>query len=121
MKAVLANQIASFSWIKNKLLLCILADEPVRDTTKLSDPERTRLALKIITKWREIAGLALDRCAVENVNRSHILYPEEKDKADQILKMISDKPNFSRSKLGEILEEVGLIEQKNEVLNGTLR
>ena len=104
------------------MLLCNLADEPVRDTTKLSDPERTRLALKIITKWRQIAALAkLDRGKVENVSRSHSLYLDEQAKADQILKMISDKPNFSRSKLGEHLEEVKLIEQKNEVLNGTLR
>ena len=104
------------------LLLCTLDDEPFCDTTKLSDPERTRLAKKIITKWREIAAFAeLDRGEVENVTRSHYLYLDEQAKADQILKMISDKPNFSRSELGEILKEAKLIEQKNEVLNGTLR
>ncbi len=108
--------------IIHTLLLCNLDDEPFSVTTKLSNPERTLLAREIITKWREIAGLAdLDRGAVENVNRSHIPYPDEQAKADQILKMISDKPNFSRSQLGEFLEEVKLIEQKNKVLNGTLR
>jgi hypothetical protein len=80
------------------------------------------LSPQITRKWREIAGLAeLEEGEVENVNQSNIPYPEAKDKARKILTMISNKPNFSRKKLAEHLEEVKLCNLVDVVLRGTSR
>jgi hypothetical protein len=82
------------------------------------------LSTRIVGKWEEIAGLydGLDKGEVENVKRvDNIQYPEPKDKAKKILTMINDLPNFSRRKLADILEEVGLHDRMEEVLKGTLR
>ncbi|CAB4039464.1 Hypothetical predicted protein, partial [Paramuricea clavata] len=97
-------------------------EEPVCDTTKFSEPERTRLSLRIVENYKVIAGLAdLGKGEVENVYRDHINYPEPKDKANQILFMISDQTNFSRKRFGDILKEVGLCDLVDKVVQGTLR
>jgi hypothetical protein len=104
------------------LLLSNLDEEPVYDTTKLSHRELTRLSLKIVGKYNEIAGLAnLGKGEVENVYRDHINYPEPKDKANQILTMISAQTNFSRKELGDYLKEAGLRDLVDEVVQGKLR
>ncbi|CAB4028711.1 Hypothetical predicted protein [Paramuricea clavata] len=98
------------------------AKDEVCDTTKLSHRELTRLSLKIVGKYNEIAGLAnLEKCKVENVNLDPFNYPEPKDKAKKVLIMISDQTNFSRKGLGNYLKEVGLHDLVDEVVQGTLR
>ena len=77
---------------------------------------------KIVTKWREIAGYAnLDVGEVENVDRNNVKYLEPKEKASQILAMISNKHNFSRKELGSHLNEAKLCNLVDLVLKGTLR
>ena len=79
----------------------------------MSQKEITRLSLRIVRHWKEIARLAqLDRGEVENVERvENIQYPEPKDKARKILTMINEKIDFSRTKLARLLKEQGLLEQ----------
>ena len=97
-------------------------DEPVSDTTKLSSRELTWLSLKIVTKWKVVAGLAnLDKNKIENVDLNNVLYTEPCQKAEQILSMINKKPDFSRRKLGDILVEGKFDELVDEVLSGQLR
>ena len=104
------------------ILLYNLDDESFSDTTKMSLPELTRLSIKIATKWKIIACLAnLDANEIDSVNINHMLYPELSDKAAKILKMFNEKPDFSRKELGDILEEVGLCQLKDELINGRLR
>ena len=89
----------------------------------MSQEEITRLSLRIVRHWKEIAGFAqLDRGEVENVERvENIQYPEPKHKARKILSMINEKTDFSRTKLAKILKEQSLLEQADEVIKGTLR
>jgi hypothetical protein len=75
----------------------------------------------IVEKYKLIAGLAdLGRGKAANVYLDQN-YPEPKDKANQILLMISDQTSFSRKKLGDHLGEVGLDDLVDNVVLGTLR
>ena len=89
----------------------------------MSQGEITRLSLRIIPHWKEIAGLAnLDKGEVANVKQvDNIQFAQPKDKAGQILTMINEKADFSRKELGGHLEEVGLRDLVDKVLKGTLR
>ena len=52
---------------------------------------------------------------------NNVHYTEPRQKAEQILLMINEKPDFSRRNLGDILVEANLDELVDEVLSGQLR
>jgi ribosomal protein S26 len=80
------------------------------------------LSQRIVAGWSVIAGLAnLDRNEIENVNCENISYPQPKDKAARILSLINNRSDFSRRKIGNILEEAGISALVDDVLKGTLR
>lgn len=103
------------------LLQSILDEEQFGDATKLSHRELTRLAGKIVTRWKVIAGLAnLNKDQVDNVDLS-LRLTGPRDKAAEILSMINRKADFSRKELVCHLEEAGLNYLADEVLNGSYR
>ena len=103
------------------MLPLILDEEQFGDATPLNLPEITRLSMPIVGKWRQIANLQnLGEGVVDDVSRNTNLYCP-RDKAEEILSIISKKRPFSRKKFAGHLREEGLENLVDVVLNGTYR
>ena len=104
------------------MLKSISEEEPVSDATPLSPRELTRLSRELVGTYVQIANLEnLATRMVENVRLDHVTYKNPKEKAEAILSMISEKPDFSRKILSDHLEEEGLKYLKDKVLNESYR
>ena len=104
------------------MLKSISDEEPFGDATPLFSPEINLLSKQLIEKYLQIARLEnLDTGMVKNVHLDHVNYKTPIDKAEEILSMISKKPDFSRKILSDHLEEEGLKCLKDIVLNGSYR
>ena len=104
------------------MLKSISDEEPVSDATPLSPREINRLSGHLVENYSQIASLEnLEEGMVANVRRDYMIHQMPLDKAKAILCMISKKRDFSRERLSDHLEEVGLKNLKDIVLNGSYR
>ncbi|XP_028404324.1 uncharacterized protein LOC114526970 isoform X2 [Dendronephthya gigantea] len=90
--------------------------------TPLSPREMFRLSQRIAVHWDRLAGvMGTNSAERDEIRCNHILYQDNRARAEKILSIFSRGENFSRERLADALKEIGQDEWVEPILTGKWR
>ena len=95
-----------------------ISEVPLQNDTPLSSREMYKLSRYFVVHWETLAYVLDITSAEMDDIRYSLLYTTSHSRAEKILAIFNNRKDFSRQKLAECLEEIGLLELKELITIG---
>ena len=98
-----------------------ISEVQLQNDTPLSSLEMYTLSRHLVVTWDRLAALLGITTAERDDIRYNLSYAHSHSKAEKMLAIFNLMEDFSRQKLAECLEEIGLLELKDPIIIGEWR
>ena len=93
-----------------------ISEVPLQNDTPLSSREMYKLSRYFVVHWETLAYVLDITSAEMDDIRYSLLYTTSHSRAEKILAIFNNRKDFSRQKLAECLEKIGLFELKEPII-----